>query len=184
MSRAGIGEIAVESIALPDGVILMPLKTHPDNRGELTEIFRNEWHRSPLPAQWTIHRAKANALHGVHVDRRSWKYVCVIAGEVIVGLHDVRPHPDAARSVMFHLARTRLQMLVIPNGVARGFYSPQESTLLLGTSEHSDSSGHFACRWDSPELSLNWPCTAPELSPEDRAAGSYAEAQGAFSPTR
>lgn len=167
----------IQSMTLPDGVALMPLKSHADHRGDLTEVFRNEWHSSPLPAEWIVSRAQANALRGVHVRRHSWAYACAIAGEVIVGLHDLRPHPSAARSVMFRLSSAPLHLLVIPSGIAYGFYSPQGATLILGSSESSNSPDQLACRWDSPELSLNWPCAAPELSAEDRVAGNYAAAR-------
>lgn len=167
----------VQSKTLPDGVALMPLKSHVDDRGDLTEVFRNEWHNSPLPAEWVVSRAQANALRGVHVRRHSWAYACAIAGEVVVGLHDLRPHSSTIRSVMLRLSSAPPHLLVVPSGVAYGFYSPQPSTLILGTSECLDSSDHLACRWDSPELNLNWPCAAPELSAEDRAADGYAAAR-------
>ena len=167
----------IQSTALPHGAALMPLKSHADHRGDLTEVFRNEWHRSPLPAEWIVGRAQANALRGVHVHRHSWAYACAIAGEVVVGLHDLRPHPTAARSVMFRLSNAPLHLLVIPSGVGYGFYSPQGATLIFGKSENSNSSDQLACRWDSPELNLNWPCAAPELSAEDRVAGNYAAAR-------
>ena len=167
----------IQSTALPHGVALMPLKSHADHRGDLTEVFRNEWHSSPLPAEWIVGRAQANTLRGVHVRRHAWAYACAIAGEVVVGLHDLRPHPTAVRSVMFRLSSAALHLLVIPSGVAYGFYSPQGATLILGTSESSNSSDQIACRWDSPELDLDWPCASPELSAEDRMAGNYAAAR-------
>lgn len=171
---------AEQSISLPDGAALLPLKSHVDNRGDLTEVFRNEWHSSPLPAQWTLCRAKANALRGIHVRRHAWEYACAIGGEVLVGLHDLRPHQSAIRPAMFRLTTTKPHLLVIPSGIAYGFYSPHGSTLILGTSEGPDPQDHLSCRWDSPELGLNWPCVAPELSEEDRCAGSYAAARTAL----
>ena len=167
----------VQSTALPHGVALRPLTSHADHRGDLTEVFRNEWHGSPVPAEWMVSRAQANVLRGVHVRRHAWTYACAIAGEVVVGLHDLRTHPTAVRSVMFRLSSAALHLLVIPSGVAYGFYSPQGATLILGTSESSSSPDQLACRWDSPELDLSWPCAAPELSAEDRVAGNYAAAR-------
>ena len=169
------------SVNLPAGVGLTPLTTYPDNRGDLTEIFRNEWHGSPLPVQWMISRNAPNVLRGVHVHAFHWDYSCVIAGEVFVGLHDLRPEgPADRRSTMLHLTGGRLQMLAIPPGVAHGFYSPVESVHLTGTSRYYDPVDHRGCRWDSPELGLDWPCREPEMSARDRAAGSYAELRAAF----
>jgi dTDP-4-dehydrorhamnose 3,5-epimerase len=162
--------------ALPDGVRVMPLTMHPDNRGDLTEIYRNEWHDTPLPVQWMVSRTKANVLRGVHAHARHWDYYCVAEGEIIVGVHDLRPAAVATRqSAMRRLTSRRLEMLVIPAGVAHGLYSPGDSLLIVGTSTYYNPADDGGCRWDAPELNLDWPCSTPELSARDREAGSYAE---------
>jgi dTDP-4-dehydrorhamnose 3,5-epimerase len=163
-----------QPISLPIGVRLMPLTTHSDSRGDLTEIIRNEWHGTPLPVQWIVIRTGPNTMRGVHLHASKWDYACVVAGEMIVGLHDLRSKQPAGSAALLHLSGARLQALVIPPGVAHGFYAPGDSTLVLGASTYSDGSDDRACRWDSPELGLDWPCTAPELSARDRDAGSYA----------
>lgn len=164
---------------LPAGVKLMSLTTHSDARGDLTEILRNEWHGSPPPARWIAVRAAPNTLRGVHVRRRGWRYACVVAGEMWAGLHDLRAERPAAWSVLFRLTGARLQALVIPPGVAHGFYATEGATLVLGASA-GDDSDEGACRWDAPELGLDWPCAAPQLSAGDCDAGSYARLRSAF----
>jgi dTDP-4-dehydrorhamnose 3,5-epimerase len=166
---------------LPVGARLITLKTHPDLRGDLTEIFRNEWHESPLPVQWIASRCAANALQGMHVHASRWNYLCIVAGEMVVGLHDLRPaEASLRRSAMLRADRSQLQMLVVPPGVAHGFYAPVDAMLLVASSGCSDPIDHHRCRWDSPELGLNWPCAAPDLSPVDRDAGSYADGRAAL----
>jgi dTDP-4-dehydrorhamnose 3,5-epimerase len=162
-----------QPIPLPIGVRLMPLTTHSDSRGDLTEIIRNEWHESPPPVQWLVTRSGPNIMRGVHVHLRNWDYACVVAGEIIVGLHDLRATRPAVPSALVRLSGARLQALIIPPGIAHGLFSPGESTLLLGASIYYDGTDDRACRWDSPELGLDWPCTAPELSARDRDAGTY-----------
>jgi dTDP-4-dehydrorhamnose 3,5-epimerase len=163
-----------QPISLPIGVRLMPLTTHSDSRGDLTEIIRNEWHETPLPVQWLVIRSGSNTMRGVHIHTGKWAYACVIAGDMIVGLHDLRSMQSAASSALLRLSGARLQALVIPPGIAHGFYSPGDSALVLGASTYSNGSDDRACRWDSPELGLDWPCAAPELSARDCDAGSYA----------
>lgn len=154
----------------------MSLTSHLDNRGDLTEVFRMEWVESPAPIQWAVARSEANALRGVHVHARHWDYYCVVSGELIVGLHDLRLGAAMARATaMLFLSGERLQLLAVPSGVAHGLYSPVHSTLLVGTSAYYDPADHRGCRWDAPELGLEWPCTSPILSAKDRDAGSYAE---------
>lgn len=171
---------AGRSIDLPAGVKLTSLKTHSDSRGDLTEIFRNEWQDSPEPVQWLVSRTEANALRGVHAHVRHWDYYCVVAGELIIGLHDLRPTASTPRSLMLRLSAEQLQLAAVPTGVAHGLYSPGRSIFMVGTSEYYDPADDLGCRWDSPELAMDWPCAAPVLSIRDRDAGGYAEFRAAF----
>ena len=167
--------------ALPAGVALRVLKTLPDDRGAFTEFFRDEWIGSPPPVQWNISRTRPNVLRGVHVHTKHWDYFCLIDGEMVIGLHDLRREGAAeARSAMFQLSGERLEALIIPPGVAHGFYSPSCSTHVIGASSYYDPTDHRRCRWDCPELDLDWPCRAPELSPADQQAPDYAELKSAF----
>ena len=165
---------------LPSGVNLTSLKTHSDSRGDLTEIFRNEWQDSHEPVQWLVSRTEANALRGVHVHARHWDYYCVVAGELIIGLHDLRPTASTPQSAMLRLSAAQLQLAAIPTGVAHGLYSPSSSMFMVATSEYYDPADDLACRWDAPELAMDWPCTAPVLSIRDRDAGGYAAFKAAF----
>jgi dTDP-4-dehydrorhamnose 3,5-epimerase len=165
---------------IPFDVRLIPLTTHSDQRGDLTEIFRSEWHDSPAPVQWIVSRSRANVLRGVHVHARNWDYVCVIEGDLIIGLHDLRTGRPTVPSAMVRLSGAQLQILVIPPGVAHGFYSPGPCTMVLGASSYYDPADHKGCRWDSPDLGLDWPCEAPELSARDRDAISYADLKALY----
>lgn len=169
------------SNALPDGVRLMPLTMHADERGDFTELFRNEWYETPLPVQWNVSRSNANVLRGMQVHALHWDYFCVIAGEMLVGLHDLRPDsPTHRESAMLSLIADRLQVLAIPPGVVHGFYAPTRLIHVIGASRYYLPSDHRRCRWDCPELALDWPCTAPDLSAADRNSPGYSELREAF----
>jgi dTDP-4-dehydrorhamnose 3,5-epimerase len=165
---------------LPPGVVRHALDTHPDERGDFTEIFRQHWHDSPPPIQWNLGRSRPNVLRGVHVHVNHWDYLCVTDGTMTVGLHDLREAGAAATSALLQLSGDRLEMLVIPTGVAHGFYSPGRSTYVIGASGYYDPADHRRCRWDCPELGLAWPCDRPALSPSDRDAPGYAELVEAY----
>jgi dTDP-4-dehydrorhamnose 3,5-epimerase len=167
--------------ALPDGVVRKALRTFPDDRGDFTEFFRNEWQTSPVPVQWNISRSRANVLRGVHVHTRHWDYLCVTNGEIFVGLHDLRATSSmATRTAMLRLHGSELEVLAIPPGVAHGFYSVDHSTYVIGASSYYDPTDHRRCRWDCPELGLDWPCDGPDLSPADQKAPSYGELADGF----
>lgn len=76
---------------------------------------------------------------------------------------------------MVELNEAAPMVLSIPPGVAHGFYFPVAAFNLNASSRYYDPTDHMRCRWDCPELGLDWPCRAPQLSPADMAAGSYPE---------
>ena len=59
----------VHQRALPAGVALRPLRMHRDERGVLTEIFRESW-AGLAAVQWNAVRSAAGVLRGVHVHVR------------------------------------------------------------------------------------------------------------------
>lgn len=168
--------------SLPDGCRIQRLTTFPDERGAFTEIFRNAWFDSPTPLQWSLSRNTANALRGVHVHAKHWDYVSIIAGRMLLGLHDMRPiSATRSQSVFLELSDAEPLVVSIPPGVAHGFYFREAGVNLTASSRYYDPPDHMRCRWDSPELNLDWPCSAPLLSPQDEAAGSYDALAAEFS---
>jgi dTDP-4-dehydrorhamnose 3,5-epimerase len=163
-----------QSQLLPPGVSTITLTTHSDRRGDITEIFRNEWLDTPSPVQWLVSRTEANSLRGVHVHAWHWDYYFVVAGELIVALHDLRPLAQKLSS-MLRLSGDRSQLVAVPPGVAHGLYAPGDAVFLVGTSEYYNPDDNKGCRWNAPELGFDWPCTDPQLSDRDRVAGSYVE---------
>jgi len=54
---------------LPVGVRVRALDMHPDDRGFLAEIFREEWDTGIEPVPWNAVRSEANTLRGQHAPR-------------------------------------------------------------------------------------------------------------------
>ncbi len=167
--------------ALPQDCRLYPLKTLPDRRGDLTEMFRAEWFRSPTPCSWQVFRGRANALAGIRVYAQDWLYVCLMDGSMFVSLTDLRPASEAkAGAAQMTLTDSARQVLVVAPGVAHGFYFDQPAQYLVGRVEVEDPAEHLLCAWNSPDLDVAWPCAAPELSQHDQAGTSFAEFKAGF----
>ena len=76
---------------LPTGVSLRPLHEQNDGPVRMTQIYRREWPVEVVPVQWNLVNTAANTLRGVHVHRAHWDYLFVVSGEMLIGLHDMRP---------------------------------------------------------------------------------------------
>jgi dTDP-4-dehydrorhamnose 3,5-epimerase len=166
---------------VPDGVVVRDLALHSDERGWLIEIFRKSWHDPFRPVQWNASSSEAHVLRGVHVHRLHTDYLVVLAGAMLLALHDIRPSsPSHGRSVLLPLDGNAPKAVVIPPGVAHGFYFVEPAVHIYGVDEYWEGSDEIGCRFDSPELNLRWPNLTPSLSKRDAIAGTYSEMVRAF----
>jgi dTDP-4-dehydrorhamnose 3,5-epimerase len=170
---------------LPDGVRVVEHARHVDARGSLTEVFRESWNTGVTPVQWNIVHSAAETLRGVHAHARHQDYLLLVRGELHLALHDLRPEsPTTGLSAVYVMSEDRPEAIVIPTGVAHGFYFPGPATYLYAVSAYWDTDDELGCRWDDPALDLDWAPAAPVISPRDAAAGSLADLQKAFEASR
>jgi dTDP-4-dehydrorhamnose 3,5-epimerase len=158
----------------PEGVSLTPLTAHSDSRGDLTELFRQEWQIGQPPVQWNLINSEPHVLRGVHVHPIHEDYVILLSGRVLLGLCDIREDsPTWGARTFIELTGQQLQGVFIPNGVAHGFYFSERSTLLHSVSHYWNIQDELGCRWNDPVLNLPWPIRNPLLSERDITAGSF-----------
>lgn len=167
--------MAVSATQLPYGTRLRPLDAHADERGVFTELYRAEWEAGIEPVQWNAVRSEAGVIPGVHVHVRHHDYLTVPVGHASVGLRDLRrgsPSEDLATVV--ELRQDEPAALVIPRGVAHGFFH-EPSLHVYAVSEYWDSSDELRCRWDDPDLEIPWPVATARMSDRDRDAQTLAD---------
>jgi dTDP-4-dehydrorhamnose 3,5-epimerase len=161
---------------LPDGVVLHRLTPHPDERGTFTELYRRSWELGVDPVQWNGVRSEQNVLRGVHAHWRHADYLTIVLGHATVGLHDLRPDsPAAGRAALVELDERMPASLVIPPGVAHGFFFHEPSFHVYAVSHYWDTADELGCRWDDPGLGIVWPCEAPRVSERDATLGTLDE---------
>jgi dTDP-4-dehydrorhamnose 3,5-epimerase len=161
---------------LPAGVRLVPLTPHADERGVFTELFRASWDVGVAPVQWNAVSSNPNVLRGVHAHVRHADYLTVAVGRATIGLYDLRPDsPTEGLGATVELDAHEPAALVIPVGVAHGFYFHATSVHVYAVSHEFDPADELGCRWDDPELHIAWPCTEPLISPRDDGLGTLSE---------
>lgn len=155
---------------LPEGVVLRRLAVHADDRGRLSELYREAWTTEAAFQQWNLVRSEARVLRGVHVHPRHSDYLHVIEGEMWLGLHDLRPDDPARRmSCIVMLGGETPCTVFVPPGVCHGFWFPTPSTYIYGLSTGWSMDEELGCRYDDPALGLDWKVDDPLLSPRDQA---------------
>lgn len=169
------GEVRLRSSGpLPQGVRLHPLVMHRDPRGCLTEIFRTEWGLGLAPVQWNFVTSGADVLRGVHVHVRHADYLILASGRATIGLRDLRPSAASFGQVAtLEVRGDDLQALIIPPGVAHGFYFPEPAIHIYAVTEYWNEADELGCHWADPDLAIPWPATNTLTSPRDRNAQSF-----------
>jgi dTDP-4-dehydrorhamnose 3,5-epimerase len=159
-----------------DGITVTAFQEHADHRGALCEVFRDSWPTGMRPVQWNLVASNADVLRGVHIHIRHSDYLMCIGGEMLLGLHDVRPDsPTHGQAEIITLRESEPLAVTIPPGVAHGFYFPASAKILYSVSHYWDQIDEIGCAWNDPQLGLEWPTRAPLLSQRDQTAGTFKE---------
>lgn len=149
------------------------LRRFADDRGDFTELWRQEWLPGAPPfVQANLSRSVAGALRGMHVHLRQDDFQVVLSGVYHVNLVDLRPGMNLARQSLRLEAH---QWLHVPAGVAHGLQALEDSLMVYLVSATYDGSDEHGLAWDDPALALPWPGGPPRLSARDAAAPRLAD---------
>lgn len=162
-----------------EGVVVIELPTHGDDRGFLRRLFCTE---ALGAANWTKPVAQVNhtftaaagtvrGLHFQHPPHAEMKLVSCLRGEIWDVAVDLRrDSPTFLRWHAERLSAENRRALLIPEGCAHGFQTLSDACELV----YCHSAAHAAAaeggvRHDDPALGIGWPLPARNLSPRDLA---------------
>jgi len=175
--------------ALPGCVVIEP-SVFADARGAFFETWNAErFAQCNLPARFlqsNVSTSSRGVLRGLHYQwpRPQGKLVSVLQGEVYDVAVDIRQ--GSATFGRWHgvlLSADNHCQFWIPEGFAHGFVVLSERALF-----------HYLCTdvyvheydaglaWNDPDIAIDWPVSAPLLSPKDAAAPVLAEIPAARLP--
>lgn len=164
---------------VPEGVVVVDLAERGDVRGSFTEVFRQAW----LPggfdvAQANLSRSRAGVVRGMHYHRRQSDFWCFLQGRAFVVLADLRrAGAESVETMTLEVdAGDRLQGILIPPGVAHGFATLADATLLYLVDRAFDGHDEFGFSWNDPSLGITWPVPHPVVSERDADAPPLARA--------
>ena len=159
---------------------------HGDPRGLFTEYYRfdrlAEAVGHPLRlAQANLSVSARGVVRGVHfadVPPGQAKYVTCVRGAVLDVIADLRVgSPTFGRWEGVQLDEVDRRAVYLSEGLGHGFCAlTDDATLSYICSETFNPTGEHSVHPLDPELGIEWPADAPQLSARDEAAPSLAEA--------
>jgi dTDP-4-dehydrorhamnose 3,5-epimerase len=161
------------------GVHLVPLVTHGDDRGSVTEDYRRSW----IPemgemVQGNVSFSRAGVLRGMHFHLRQADWWTFYTGSAVIGLFDLRSGSPTERKKAHIQIRAAegLRGLYIPRGVAHGFYAESDLILHYLVDNYYTGQDEFGVQWNDPEMNLDWPTSSPVISERDMKNPGLAQA--------
>ena len=162
---------------LPGCVVVEP-QVFGDDRGAFFESFNLDrlapHGLAPTFVQGNVSTSRQGVLRGLHYQwpNPQGKYVSVVQGEVWDVAVDIRRgSPTFGRWTAVVLTAENRRHFWIAEGFAHGFVALTEQVVFtyLCTAVY-DPKADANIRWDDPDLAIDWPVSAPSLSPKDAAA--------------
>jgi dTDP-4-dehydrorhamnose 3,5-epimerase len=178
--------VRVETTSLADVLLFLP-SPHRDERGLFTRTFDADVARGhgldPTAfLQDSQSRSSRGTLRGLHgrAGAGEAKLVRCARGAVHDVVVDARPgSPTYGHHQAFRLDDETFALLYVPRGFLHGFQVLSEvADTCYRIDRAHDPAEDVSVRYDDPELGIGWPLPVGELSPRDRAAGSWRELAG------
>ncbi|MCD4735313.1 MAG: dTDP-4-dehydrorhamnose 3,5-epimerase family protein [Bacteroidales bacterium] len=149
-----------------------------DLRGNIYTSFLTEHYLPDMPEPLEfVHdkfaQSKFNVLRGLHGDRKTWKLVSCVWGEIYEVVVDMRKESPRFRQWdAFELSSDHYRQVLIPPGFVNGYYVKSDHAIfhykLAYTGEYIDAGEQMTYIWNDPELKINWPCQNPILQARDK----------------
>jgi dTDP-4-dehydrorhamnose 3,5-epimerase len=168
----------VSSAAPIEGVVVLELEAHADQRGSFAELFRASWvPGAPTMRQANVSTSRTGVLRGMHFHRMQADWWYLLEGRYFVALRDLR-EGSPTQTVTWTReidAGAESVGLYLPSGVAHGFLALSDIVLVYLVDREFTGEDEFGFRWDDPDAGIRWPYSAPVLSDRDATAPPLAE---------
>ena len=167
-----------------EGLLLVELSVHGDERGFFTERFKKSvFSELRLPTDFVQDnhsRSAPGVLRGLHyqVSPSQGKLVGVTRGKIWDVAVDIRPGSATyGQSYAVELSDMNGRLLWMPPGFAHGFcvLGDEPADVLYKVDSEYNASTENGILWSDPELAIQWPLAAPSLSQRDSSLQSFAD---------
>lgn len=146
-----------------------------DNRGDFRKVYHEDTIQKILPGfvpkEMYITKSSKNVLRGMHLQippADHAKIVICLSGRVTDVLLDLRSGTHYGDLAFDELTPDGTNCMIIPKGIAHGFYAHEDNSTLLYLVETMHSPlNDVGVKWDT--IGFEWPAREPIVSDRDQA---------------
>jgi dTDP-4-dehydrorhamnose 3,5-epimerase len=166
-----------------DGIVLLEVQAHGDERGFLLESFsKGSWAEAGVDVDFVQDnhsRSGKGILRGLHFQTRPGqaKLVRCVRGAVWDVAVDLRKDSPTYRQWEgYELSDENHRQLFVPAGFGHGFVVLSDvADVAYKLSSYYDPETEAGIAWDDPEVAVEWPVSDPQVSERDRSAPKLAD---------
>lgn len=121
-----------------DGLLIVRLEMHEDDRGFLYEVIHDNDSFVPQIAQvYVVGDPARGAIRAFHKHRELHDWFCLIRGSAKFAFVDDRPESLTCRQAdAFVISGRRPSLIVVPPGVYHGWMALEDDTIMLSVASH------------------------------------------------
>jgi dTDP-4-dehydrorhamnose 3,5-epimerase len=149
-----------------------------DYRGELWTTWKKD--EFPMPKIEFNHdkvsTSRRNVIRGIHGDKKSWKLVTCLYGELYFVVVDNRK--DSVTYLEWDwivLTQANKKSVLVPPMFGSAFCVLSEYSVFMYKwcygGKYPDVDNQFTLKWNNPNIGINWPIDNPILSERDKLIG-------------
>lgn len=147
--------------------------TFKDFRGEIWTKWEKKFFKKTKFNLSKYTTSKKNVLRGFHGDKKSWKLVSCIKGEVLNVVVDYRKSSKNYLNFTSIILndKNRLSLLIPPNFLNSWLCLSKDCIYSYDYSfkgNYNDVKNQISVKWDDAKINFNWPIKKPILSFRDR----------------
>jgi len=165
------------------GIYIIETSASSDIRGNIwTSFLKNEF-ENILPKQIEFKHDKFstsnnNVLRGIHGDKKSWKLVTCVYGDIQQVVVDLRE--ESSTYLLwedFSINQDNQLLILIPPNMGNAYYVKSEKAVyhykLAYRGQYADVEDQFSIQWNDSRIGIKWLSNNPILSKRDAEVINY-----------
>ena len=144
-----------------------------DFRGQIWTTWEKKYFKNINFNRDKFSTSKKNVLRGFHGDKKSWKLVTCLKGEVLCVMVDYRSNSkNYLKHAAFKLNDKNKMSVLLPPMFLNSFLCLSKEALygykLSFKGSYVDANEQISVKWNDPRINYKWPIKKPLLSRRDK----------------